>query len=404
MASKKGKQFTDADADLLGELGIESQADETPTYTAKQERIIAGFEDIQRFHGEHGRVPQHGEGNDIFERLYAVRLDRIRADGEMLDLLRPLDGDGLLDEAATVVMPESDDELLDALGVEAEPADDITTIKHVRPDATRKSPDEVAQRSVCDDFEAFRPQFEQVQREIKDGRRRTVPFKGRDNQKIERGDWYILDGQKAHVAAASEPFKQEYGERDRRLRVIFDNGTESDLLMRSLRRALNKDERSRRILPPDAEVGPLFSGEADNDDAACGTIYVARSLSDHPFVAEHRAVLHKIGVTGGDAKKRVAGAKKDPTFLLAEAELVAEYKLANLHRHKLEALLHQLLAPARLDVELRDRFDQPVEPKEWFLVPLPVIEEVVERISDGTVHRFRYEPTKAALVEEAAGG
>ena len=400
MSKAKNKQFTDADADLLGELGVEAQADETPTYTAKQERIIAGFEDIQRFHREHGRAPQHGEDRDIFERLYAVRLDRIKADADILNLLCPLDADGLLDEAAEVVVPETDDELLDALGIEQACDDAITTIKHVRPDATRKSPDDVAQRSACKDFGQFRPQFEQVQQEIKDGRRRTVPFKGRDNQQIERGDWYILDGQKALVAGASEPFKQEYGERDRRLRVIFDNGTESDLLMRSLRRALNKDDRSRRILPPDAEVGPLFSGEPDDDDAATGTIYVARSLSEHPFVAEHREVLHKIGVTGGDPKKRVTAAKKDPTFLLAEAELVREYKLANLHRHKLESLLHNIFAQLRLDVELRDRFDQPVEPREWFLVPLPIIDEVIDRIGDGSIASYHYDPAKAELVTD----
>lgn len=400
MAKAKDKQFTAEDDALLAELGVEAEAKKAATYTPKQERIIAGFEDIQRFVREHSRPPQHGEDRDIFERIYAVRLDRIRSSEECLELLRPMDNDGLIDApAAAEVDVESDDELLEALGVEAESAGDITDLRHVRSDAERKSPEEVAQRKPCEEFEAFRPQFEQVQREIEAGERRTVPFKGRDNQKIDRGDWYILDGQKALVADADKPFRAEYGETDRRLRVIFDNGTESDLLMRSLRRALNKDERSRRILPPDADVGPLFSGEAADDDAASGTIYVARSLSDHPFIREHREFVHKIGVTGGDPKRRVAGAKKDPTFLLAEAELKREYKLANLHRRRLEAVLHKVFADARLDVELKDRFGAAVEPREWFFVPLPTIDEVIRRITDGSISDYRYEPSTAMLVK-----
>mgnify|MGYP000909213530 FL=1 len=219
-----------------------------------------------------------------------------------------------------------------------------------------------------------------------------------------KGDWFIVDGHKAMVAEVGKWFTPEHGERDRRLRVIFDNGTESDLLLRSLRRALNKDENSRRIIPPqpasdddDSDFGPLFSGVAGNDDTASGTIYVARSLSDDSFIQEHREVLHKIGVTGGDPYSRIAGAKKDPTFLLAEAKLVASYKLANINRKALEATLHKFFAKARLDVALADRFGGQVRPREWFLVPLPVIAEVVDRIKDGTIGKYRYDAERATL-------
>ncbi len=107
-----------------------------------------------------------------------------------------------------------------------------------------------------------------------------------------------------------EPFVSDYGRPDRRLRVIYDNGTESDLLLRSLQRALNKDKASRRITEPD--FGPLFSRAEEEDDLATGYIYVLRSKSDHPFVAEHRSVIHKIGVTGGDVKSRDRQREKRP--------------------------------------------------------------------------------------------
>lgn len=127
-------------------------------------------------------------------------------------------------------------------------------------------------------------------------------------------------------------------------------------------------------------------------------MYVLRSKSDHPFVAEHRSVLHKIGVTGGDVKSRVANAKKDPTYLLADVEIVATYKLANVNGGALEALLHKFFGSARLDVQLRDRFGSHVEPREWFLVPLPVIDEVIQRMKDETIGDFRYDPETARLV------
>ncbi len=175
MGKRKAKEesFTDDDDALLAELGIETEVKQDQTYTAKQERIIAGFEDIQRFYREHERLPQHGEGRDIFERLYAVRLDRIRASAECLDLLKPMDVDGILTDRVCEPSEEyeldSDDELLEALGVS--PSDnDITTMKHVRSAAERNAernvPEEVAQRKPCEDFDAFRLDFEAVQADL----------------------------------------------------------------------------------------------------------------------------------------------------------------------------------------------------------------------------------------------
>ena len=292
------------------------------------------------------------------------------------------------------------------MGVGSE--NDIATIKHVRTASERKAernaPDEVAQRKTCEDFDRYRLDFEAVQADIESGRQTTEPFTFNDRTKIREGDWFILQGQKALVAEAGKWFTPEHGERDRRLRVIFDNGTESDLLMRSLRRALNKDEYSRRIIPlqPDTNEdfsgpGSLFSDLPDNDDTESGTVYVARSLSEDPFIQENREVLHKIGVTGGEPQSRIAGARQDPTFLLAPAELVATYKLANVNRHALEGTLHKFFAKARLDLALADRFGENVRPREWFLVPLPVIEEAIGRIKDGSITAFYYDSETAKL-------
>jgi T5orf172 domain len=184
--------------------------------------------------------------------------------------------------------------------------------------------------------------------------------------------------------------------------VIFDNGTESDLLARSLQRPLNKDKASRRINEPD--LGPLFSDEEEEGDQQTGYIYILRSKSEHLFVAEHRSVIHKIGVTGGDVKTRIATAKKDPRYLLADVEVVATFKLSNINRKKLEALLHRFFGSARLDWELKDRFGSQAEPMKWFVVPLDAIEEAIKKLTEGSIGSFRYDSEKAKIVSTGPTG
>jgi hypothetical protein len=160
-----------------------------------------------------------------------------------------------------------------------------------------------------------------------------------------------------------------------------------------------KDETSRRVSEPAA--GPLFSAEADDGDLASGTIYVLRSKSDHPVVAANRDILHKIGVTGGDVGRRIANAKLDPTFLMADVEIVATYELYNINRTKLENIIHRVFDPARLDIQIKDRFGSPVVPREWFLVPVFVVDEAVTRIKDGTITNYTYDPKTASLTRAA---
>lgn len=390
------KEFTQDDDDLLAELGVEIETKKIANRTPREERIIAGFEEIQRFTDEHGRAPQHGEGHDIFERLYAVRLDRIRELQECRDLVEPIDHQELLTGSLAPLPTETDelddDALLAELGIEAEKPP-IAELKHVRSSAEKKAAEEVANRERCEDFTTFKPLFEQVQNELNTGLRETRPFEMK--AEIEKGRFFIVGGQKAYIAEKGETTITDQGRTDARLRVIFDNGTESNMLMRSLQRALNKDDAGRRIT--EATAGPLFSDQTIDGDEASGTIYVLRSKADHPLVVENRDLVHKIGVTNMSVEKRIAGAHLQPTFLMANVEIVATYELYNINRTKLENLIHRIFEPGRLEIEIMDRFGRPVVPREWFLVPLFVIKEAVERIKDGTIAGYRYDPKEAAL-------
>lgn len=393
------KTFTDEDQALLAELGAEAEIKQAATHTPREERIIAGFEEIQRFFNEHGRAPTHDEEGDIFERIYAVRLDQIRSQDECRQLVEAMDHQGLL--SGSVELEEQafddldDEDLLAELGVSLE-AEPITSLKHVRSSAEKKAAEEIAKRDKCEDFEKFKPLFAAVENDMKIGARQTMNIRkeaGFLKTDIRVGEFFILGGQTLYIAEKGDAIKAPNGENDARLRVVYSNKTESNILLRSLQRAIYKDETSRRITEP--EAGPLFGTQSDEDDLASGTIYVLRSKADLPVVSENREVLHKIGVTGGSVEKRISNAKNDATYLLADVEVVATYELFNINRTKLEKLLHRVFDPARLDIEIKDRFGNPVVPREWFLVPLPLIDQAVDLIRTGEIEKVSYSPQKA---------
>jgi hypothetical protein len=394
-------QFTDDDDALLAELGVEVEENKASSRSPREERIIAGFEDIEGFYEQHGQLPTNFEDKDIFERLYAVRLDKIRTSEDCLAVLAGFDKYGLLQGQPTgahsVADNLDDDALLAELGVLDAGENDITKLTHVKTRTEIRAAEEIAKRAPCLDFEKFKPVFTAVKEDLKVGIRQSRRFK--EDASIEKGEFFILGGQIVYVAEVGEEIKAPNGATDARLRLISDNCTESDLLMRSLQRALYKDEAGRRITDPSA--GPLFSDTVEDGDIESGPIYILRSKSDHPLIKEHRDVIHKIGVTSGDIGRRIANAKLDPTFLMADVEVVATYELSNINRVRLEKLIHKFFEPARLNIEIKDRFGNPIVPREWFLVPRFVIDEAIDKIKEGTVVKYQYDAQKQKITARA---
>jgi hypothetical protein len=394
------------DEQLLADLGVEAEEKTKSTNSPRELRILTGFEEIEKFFEENKHIPQHGESNDIFERIYAVRLDRIRSSVECLNLLKDRDRFGLLKGYELVNIgneteesDESDEDLLADLGVSPDDDSDITNLKHVRTRSEIKMAEEFAKRAPCPDFDKFKPLFEEVQNDLKSKKRETHSFK--KNNSVELGDLFILGGQIVYVADMGEVYIADYGMENRKLLVIYDNGTESDILLNSFVRGLYKDPSSRRIVDP-SKIGPLFSGIVDESDTTSGTIYVLRSKSDHPYVSKNRDVIHKIGVTKNRVEKRIFNAELDPTYLMSEVDVVATYELANINRAKLENLIHKFFKSAQLKIEIKDRFGSPVVPKEWFLVPLFIIDEAVERIKNGSIVNCDYDPKIGKIVERSS--
>lgn len=383
--------------DILDELGIDVEAELKSSRTPREERIIAGFEDIVRFVEKNGRPPRHAEDGDIFERMYAVRLDRLREQDDCLALLAPMDTHGLLaggKSAQDDVADLSEDDVLAALGLDGD--DDLTTLTHVKSRAEVKAAEEIATREKCKDFARFKPLFEKVQSDLDRGiRQARKPENEVKMTEFAEGSFFIIGGQYAYVAEAGESFRTEYDRADRRLRVVYDNGTEHEILARSLQRSMYKDELARFISEPAA--GPLFATEPQPGEVESGTIYVLRTKSQVPYIAERRHLIHKIGFTKGSVEKRIAHAATEATFLFAEAEIAAEYKLYSVSKSTLEAILHRFFEPARLKITIPDRFGRAFVPEEWFEVPIEAIDEAIQRVQDGSIITHFYDPGSRAI-------
>ena len=187
------------------------------------------------------------------------------------------------------------------------------------------------------------------------------------------------------------------GKKNARLRLIFDNGTEGNHLLRSLATELYKDPNGRRVTSTD--MGPLFEDRPAEGDTQTGMIYVVKSLSADPELRKLDGLLHKIGFTAGKMEIRIQSAKDDPTFLMAPVRPVATYTLYNINKVKLENLLHNFFAEARLDIEITDRFGKKVKPREWFMLPIDVISEAISRRRDGSITDYRFDSKTASLVK-----
>jgi hypothetical protein len=234
---------------------------------------------------------------------------------------------------------------------------------------------------------------------MSEGKRKAIPFA--NEQEIGAGEFFILNGVLVYVAEVGETHIRN-GKKNARLRLIFDNGTEGNNLLRSLATELYKDPNGRRVTTTD--MGPLFTDTPQDADMQTGMIYVVKSLSNDPEIRKLDGLLHKIGFTSGKMEVRIQNAKDDPTFLMAAVHPVTTYTLYNIDRVKLEHLLHEFFAAARLDIEIADRFGKKVRPREWFLLPPSIIGEAVARLKDGSIVNYRYDPDRVALAPIAAKG
>ncbi|PTR28491.1 T5orf172 domain-containing protein [Luteibacter sp. OK325] len=366
-------------------------------------RLFEAFEEICQFIDAHGHVPGEGAASgriSLSERRLKERLRVYRADQAMFERLSAVDRHGLLEGIRAQTVPQSLDDLLDEPLLDS-PEPDIFVRRHAV--LRGAQPDRISARIPCSEFEKFAPLFKQCTADLISGVRQSKRFA--NEQEIDVGQFFILRGVMVYVAEVNEPHVRN-GKRNARLRLIFDNGTEGQNLLRSLATELYKDPSGRRI--SSASIGPLFeaaaSGAMAPDSLGVGRVYVARSMSPDPKIASLDGRLYKIGVTTGSVADRVRGAASDPTFLFAPVRVIREFEVLNFDPIRLEAILHRFFSSARLAIDIPGHFGKPFHPKEWFLIDLAVIDQVIPLIVKGELSGSYYDPDTETIVSALDAG
>jgi hypothetical protein len=331
-------------------------SDEKPkaVLTPLLDRAVEVVGRINAFFDETGAEPVSEPGRSVRERMLANELAGLRASRANLEGLASYDTHRLVFGGTSIADPLDDPLLSDGL--------DIFEVRDELKPMAR--PDFVADRRPCPDFERFEPLLERIRKAVEEGTRKPQPFR---QERVELGELFVLKGQLIHVADLRDEHRRN-GKPDARLRVIFDNGTESNLLMSSLVRRLYEDKDARRIGMSDA--GPLFEG------ARTGFVYVLRSRSDKPEVQG----LLKVGTTSGAVEDRIARAETQGAFLFAPVEIVETYELMGYSAKEAEQRIHRALRPYHIALRVTGPDGRSFSSVEWFRATPELVEKVINQV------------------------
>lgn len=365
-------------------------APEKPKKLTSSDRLERAFLEIVEFRRTAERLPS-SQTREIAERKLGARLDGFLANEAKAQAVKHLDEFGLLEAPQA---PASLDELLESedldelLGDEAGILDvsGLPVIK--RPE----SAESIAQRVKAKEFDVFEPLFKAKHAELADGTFTMRAFTGMDL--IREGTFFVLNGVMCFVAEIGEEVDLVIGgkpKRKQRLRLVFENGTESAMYDKSLQTRMY--ESQGQVL---ARAGYDVDDILDTDIES-GHIYVLQSLSTDPVIANLEN-LHKIGFSTTSVERRLQGASTSPTYLMAPVKIVADYRVYNVKASALENLLHRVFAEVRLDLTQVDRKGRDYDPSEWFVVPRDVINRAVAMIMSGEIADYVYDPATRDLV------
>ena len=380
----KDKLLTLIEDDDLGLLKVKPNSSGTAT---SDERLAISFQEINDFVSLHGHEPELS--HDIQERRLHNVLKSLRGDETASALLVRADVHRLFETKVKAITSLEDIFDDDDIGIFDDDAESIFTLKHVLKETNM--PDYIASRKPCKNFEEYEGKFTQCQSDLTSGERSLRPFaKG---TQIEKGQYFVLKGILLYVDSVGKKETVE-GVTNARLCVIFENGTESDMLLRSLAAELYKD--GRRISERGDKLLDGFSDITDEDEET-GYIYILKSLSDNPEI-KNIENLYKIGFSRIPVEDRIKNAAQEPTYLMAPVSIVTSFQCFNINPQKLEKLLHQFFGSACLNVDIFDKEGKRYTPREWFIAPLEVIEQAIHFLLSGEIVEYHYDPEKQNIV------
>jgi hypothetical protein len=380
-------------------FGLLAKKEALPLKESKsdKQRLIDSFQEITNFYEQNHRLPSNEE--DITELKLLSRLNAIKKDPNKVRLLLDFDFYNLLDKGKTpsISLPNSLEDPLGLLNLSDED-DSIFDLQHVERNG-RLSPDFIAHRRICHDFDEYQPLFEQIKQDLKTKRRHFVQFSEDD---LNSKNCFVLGGVllllvKADTKVAEYGFSSGQRVRqDGRTRCIFDNGTESEMLFRSLGKALLKNGFT---ISEAVDVKSDSSTPITKDDRSNGFIYVLKSKSKDPQIMAFKD-LYKIGYCTTTINERVADAKNDPTYLMADVQLLLSVKCFNLSVPNLEDTIHKFFGSVNIEFKIQGNDGVVHYPREWFAVPLPIVEEAIQLIINNEIDNYYYDDKVMAIIQK----
>lgn len=388
------------------DFGILDSKAKASTIKTEDERLVESFQEINAFFEKHQREPK---SNEVAEFKLLARLKSLRADKKKIEVLKPFDKFNLLGEKEEITSVEdilNDDDL----GIlDTDETLNIFKIKNVPKQTDRAETDFVAQRKPMkkDEFAIYEEKFKQIHKELNEGKRSLKNYENADKN-LKAGNFYLLNGlllyfEEANIEKENKTLPSGNRIRkDGRTKLVFENGTYSNMLYRSLDKALlNKNNDGKIVTQTEYSIEQALINKANainETDVESGWIYIAKSKSTNPKISSLKD-LYKIGYSTVPVKDRVKNAVKQPTYLMAEVQVITTFKCYNLNAHKFEQLVQRFFAKVCLNLDVFDEKGKRYMPREWFIAPLGIIEKVVELIISGEIVNYSYDEEKKVLIK-----
>ena len=386
MANNEDKLLEIFNSDSFGLL----ETKEKPKSVTADDRLVASFEEINDFYEKHDKDPERT--NDMYERKLFSRLQGIKENPEKVEALKPLDRFNLLDDIEQPIIEEfnSIEDILSSNSFDTllDTSEDIFSFKHTPKPQDRAETDFVARRKPCENFEEYEHLFKKCHINLKNGIRTKMKF---SEEHLQEGMFFIIKGVMAYLAKIYDINKDKNSKLDGRTLVIFENGTQSNMLYRSLGKSIYDDGYTISETADDIQKRQINQAiESNDEDTKTGLIYILKSRSTSPEIAG-LSNLYKVGLSTTTVEERVKNAEQDPTYLMAAVSIVSTYYCYNLNTQKFEALLHRFFKDSCLDITIHDKKGKAYKPQEWFLVPFEVIEEAIGMIISGEIVDYKYD-------------
>lgn len=384
------------------EFGILDSKVKNSNVKTEDERLVESFQDINVFFEKNNREP---EATNVTEFKLLSRLKALRKDAKKVEILKPYDSHNLLnakEEVKSVADILNDDDL----GIlDTDETLSIFKLKNVPSSAERAETDFVARRKPMkdDEFASYETKFKLVQRELKEGKRRLVNF---NYESLKPNEYYINNGVLLYLESVEwEKQVQEFNSGvhnrpDGRTQTIFENGTISNMMFQSLYKVLHYN--GQMVTNPDSDIEKeLFNNASgvNEEDLETGWIYILKSKSTNPEISSIDN-LHKIGFSTVPVQERIKNAAKEPTYLMSDVVIIDGFKCYNMNVRKFEHLLHRFFAEACLNLNVFDENGERYSPREWFVVPLPIIKKAIDLLLSGDIIGYKYDKQIQGLLQK----